>query len=126
MIYVKELTYTTLHHGFFDVPACLDRLARSTRDLLNIHLARPSSRWLMGWADTSTAHGKLMITILGGLAEFEHSLIKARADVGIRRAREAGVKFGRPLKHQRQQANCSIRVSRREQWRACLMSIRAR
>jgi DNA invertase Pin-like site-specific DNA recombinase len=50
------------------------------------------------WADTTTAHGKLMITILGGLAEFERSLIKARTDVGIRRAREAGIRFGRPPK----------------------------
>ena len=48
-----------------------------------------------------------MVTILGGLAEFERSLIKARTDVGIRRAREAGVKFGRPsklTKHQQAQA----------------------
>jgi DNA invertase Pin-like site-specific DNA recombinase len=59
------------------------------------------------WADTTTAHGKLMITILGGLAEFERSLIKARTDVGIRRAREAGIRFGRPpklTKHQQEQA----------------------
>ena len=48
-----------------------------------------------------------MLTILGGLAEFERSLIKARTDVGIRRAREAGIRFGRPpklTKHQQQQA----------------------
>jgi DNA invertase Pin-like site-specific DNA recombinase len=48
-----------------------------------------------------------MITILGGLAEFERSLIKARTDVGIRRAREAGIRFGRPpklTKHQQEQA----------------------
>jgi DNA invertase Pin-like site-specific DNA recombinase len=58
-------------------------------------------------ADTTTAHGKLMITILGGLAEFERSLMKARTDVGIRRAREAGIRFGRPpklTKHQQEQA----------------------
>jgi DNA invertase Pin-like site-specific DNA recombinase len=48
-----------------------------------------------------------MITILGGLAEFERSLIKARTDVGIRRAREAVIRFGRPpklTKHQQEQA----------------------
>jgi DNA invertase Pin-like site-specific DNA recombinase len=39
------------------------------------------------WADTTTPHGRLMLTILGGLAEFERSLIKARTDVGIKRAR---------------------------------------
>jgi hypothetical protein len=48
-----------------------------------------------------------MLTILGGLGEFERSLIKARTDVGIKRAREAGIKFGRPsklTKHQQEQA----------------------
>ena len=48
-----------------------------------------------------------MLTILGGLAEFERSLIKARTDVGIKRAREAGIRFGRPPKltrHQQEQA----------------------
>jgi len=54
----------------------LDRLARSTRDLLNV-LDRVSKagagfRSLAdAWADTTTAHGRLMLTILGGLAEFE-------------------------------------------------------
>jgi DNA invertase Pin-like site-specific DNA recombinase len=48
-----------------------------------------------------------MTTLLAGIAEFERSLIKARTDVGIKRAREAGVRFGRPsklTKHQQQQA----------------------
>jgi DNA invertase Pin-like site-specific DNA recombinase len=90
----------------------LDRLARSTRDLLNI-LHEVGERGAAfksladAWADTTTPHGKLMVTILGGLAEFERSLIKARTDIGIRRAREAGVKFGRPsklTKHQQAQA----------------------
>jgi DNA invertase Pin-like site-specific DNA recombinase len=57
--------------------------------------------------DTTTPHGRLMLTILGGLAEFERSLIKARTDVGIKRAREAGIRFGRPPKltrHQQAQA----------------------
>jgi DNA invertase Pin-like site-specific DNA recombinase len=59
------------------------------------------------WADTTTPHGRLMLTILGGLAEFERSLIKARTDVGIKRAREAGIRFGRPpnlTRHQQEQA----------------------
>jgi DNA invertase Pin-like site-specific DNA recombinase len=56
--------------------AKLDRLARSTRDLLNtldaIAKAGASFRSLGdGWADTTTPHGKLMITVLGGLAEFK-------------------------------------------------------
>jgi DNA invertase Pin-like site-specific DNA recombinase len=90
----------------------LDRLARSTRDLLNVlHEVAQSSAAFKSlhdhWADTTTPHGRLMLTILGGLAEFERSLIKARTDVGIKRAREAGIRFGRPPKltrHQQEQA----------------------
>src|SRR6195952_818665 len=61
----------------------LDRLARSTRDLLNT-LATITDRKAgfrsLGdtWANTTTAHGRLMLTVLGGLAEFERELIRAR------------------------------------------------
>ena len=50
------------------------------------------------WADTTTPHGKLMLTVLGGLAEFERSLIMSRTQAGIQRAKERGVTFGRPTK----------------------------
>ena len=78
----------------------LDRLARSTRDLLNtldaITNAGASFKSLAdAWADTSTAHGKLIVTVLGGLAEFERSLILARTSEGRTRAKARGVKFGR-------------------------------
>jgi DNA invertase Pin-like site-specific DNA recombinase len=59
------------------------------------------------WADTTTAHGRLMFTVLGGLAEFERELIRARTGEGRKRAKERGVKFGRPRKmtpHQRREA----------------------
>jgi DNA invertase Pin-like site-specific DNA recombinase len=59
------------------------------------------------WADTRTPHGKLMVTVLGGLAEFERELIRARTGEGRSRAKARGVKFGRPKKltpHQRQEA----------------------
>jgi DNA invertase Pin-like site-specific DNA recombinase len=61
----------------------LDRLARSTRDLLNIldAIAKAGAgfRSLKDiWADTTTPHGRLMLTVLGGLAEFERELIRAR------------------------------------------------
>ncbi len=90
----------------------LDRLARSTRDLLNVlhEIGEKGAAFKSladTWADTTTAHGRLMVTILGGLAEFERSLIKARTDVGIERARQAGIRFGRPpklSKHQREHA----------------------
>ena len=59
------------------------------------------------WADTTTAHGRLMLTVLGGLAEFERELIKARTGEGRARAKAAGVHMGRPPKltpHQRREA----------------------
>jgi DNA invertase Pin-like site-specific DNA recombinase len=90
----------------------LDGLARSTRDLLNVFdavgKAGAGLRSLAdAWADTTTPHGKLMITILGGLAEFELSLILARTSEGRKRAQARGVRFGRKLKltsHQRAEA----------------------
>jgi DNA invertase Pin-like site-specific DNA recombinase len=54
-----------------------------------------------------TPHGRLMLTVLGGLAEFERELIRARTDEGRKRAQARGVRFGRKLKlaaHQRQEA----------------------
>jgi DNA invertase Pin-like site-specific DNA recombinase len=61
----------------------LDRLARSTRDLLNIldTIGKAGAGFKSladAWADTTTAHGRLMLTVLGGLAEFERELIAAR------------------------------------------------
>src|SRR5437588_6039861 len=90
----------------------LDRLARSTHDLLNV-LATIGERQASfrslhdAWADTTTPHGRLMLTVLGGLAEFERELIRARTGDGRARAKARGVKFGRPRKltpHQRQEA----------------------
>jgi len=78
----------------------LDRLARSTRDLLNV-LATVAERGAGfksladTWADSTTPHGRLMLTVLGGLAEFERELIKARTSDGRARARARGVRFGR-------------------------------
>ena len=48
------------------------------------------------WRTPPTAHGRLMLTILGGLAEFERELIRARTGKGRVRAKTGGVKFGRP------------------------------
>jgi DNA invertase Pin-like site-specific DNA recombinase len=81
----------------------LDRLARSTRDLLNtldaVSKAGAKFKSLAdSWADTTTPHGELMVTILAGLATFERHLIRARTDEGRKRAQARGVRFGRPLK----------------------------
>lgn len=90
----------------------LDRLARSTQDLLNV-LATVAERDATfrslsdAWADTTTAHGRLMLTVLGGLAEFERELIRARTAEGRARARARGVRMGRRPKltlHQRREA----------------------
>jgi DNA invertase Pin-like site-specific DNA recombinase len=90
----------------------LDRLARSTRDLLNT-LAQIADKGAGfrsvadAWADTTTSHGRLMLTVLGGLAEFERDLIRARTTEGRERAKAKGVKMGRPPKltaHQRKEA----------------------
>jgi len=90
----------------------LDRLARSTRDLLNtldaIGKAGATFKSLAdGWADTTTPHGRLMLTVLGGLAEFERHLILSRTTEGRQRAQARGVRFGRKpslTQHQRQEA----------------------
>ncbi len=90
----------------------LDRLARSTRDLLNtldaISKAGATFKSLGdGWAKTTTPHGRLMLTVLGGLAEFKRHLILARTSERRKRAQQRGVMFGRMLKltlHQQQEA----------------------
>ena len=81
----------------------LDRLARSTIDLLNLLKAVADHRASFvslgeQWADTTTAAGRLMLTILGGLAEFERELIKARTAEGRDRAKSRGVRMGRKHK----------------------------
>lgn len=81
----------------------LDRLARSTRDLLNtlatITDKKAGFRSLGdAWANTTTPHGRLMVTVLGGLAEFERDLIRSRTGEGRARAIARGVNMGRKPK----------------------------
>jgi DNA invertase Pin-like site-specific DNA recombinase len=90
----------------------LDRLARSTRDLLNVldavGKAGAGFRSLADpMIDTTSPHGKLILAVLGALAEFERSMILARTDEGRKRAQARGVRFGRKPKltrHQIQEA----------------------
>jgi DNA invertase Pin-like site-specific DNA recombinase len=99
----------------------LDRLARSTRDLLNT-LATITGRGASfrslndTWADTTTAHGRLMLTVLGGLAEFERELIRARTDEGRERAVANGARLGRKptLTHHQQQEAIKRRAAGKE------------
>ena len=81
----------------------LDRLARSTADLLMLldRVAKSGAAFRSlneAWADTTTAAGRLMVTVIGGIAEFERELILARTAEGRARAIAGGVKFGRPPK----------------------------
>jgi DNA invertase Pin-like site-specific DNA recombinase len=81
----------------------LDRLARSSLDLLRtvdlITKAGASFRSLGdAWCDTTTPHGKLILTVLAGMAEFERTLIMSRTQAGIEKARALGVIFGRRAK----------------------------
>jgi DNA invertase Pin-like site-specific DNA recombinase len=93
----------------------LDRLARSTRDLLNTldAVAKGGARFRSladTWADTTTPHGRLMLTVLGGLAEFERILILAPTSEGRVRAKARGVRFGRkPVLTAHQQAEALAR-----------------
>ena len=92
----------------------LDRLARSTRDLLNIldAVAKAGAGFLFigqtfGQTTTHPPHGRLMLTVLGGLAEFERELIRTRTGEGRARAKTRGVHMGRPPKltpHQKREA----------------------
>jgi len=102
----------TLVEGDTLIVCKLDRLARSTRDLLNTLAAiadAGASFKSLGdpWCDTTSAHGRLMLTVLGGLAEFERYLILARTSEGRTRAQARGVRFGRKRSltpHQQQEA----------------------
>ncbi len=90
----------------------LDRLARSTRDLLNtmatITAKDAGFRSLAdAWADTTTPHGRLLVTVLGGIGEFERDLIRSRTSEGRERAKAKGVRLGRKPKltpHQQREA----------------------
>lgn len=105
-------TLESLSEGDVLIVTRLDRLARSTRDLLEIvHEIENRGAKLKAladsWADTTTPTGKLILTVLGGLAEFERSLIAQRTAEGRDRAMKAGRRFGRPHKlsqHQREGA----------------------
>jgi DNA invertase Pin-like site-specific DNA recombinase len=103
----------------------LDRLARSTRDLFNILdvIAKAGAGFKSlgdAWADTTTSHGRLMLTVLGGLAEFERELILTRTSDGRTRGKARGVKFGRPPRSQRTSVRRSFRGSRKARRRRTL------
>jgi DNA invertase Pin-like site-specific DNA recombinase len=92
-----------LRAGDVVVVSRLDRLARSTRDLLEIAErlkdARAGLRSLHEpWADTTSPAGRMVLTVFAGIAEFERALIHERTSSGRVAAKARGVRFGRPPK----------------------------
>lgn len=93
----------------------LDRLARSTHHLLDIiedillakalfcSLSEP-------WADTTSPAGKMIMTVLSGMAEFERDLIRERTSAGRKAAMIRGVRFGRPKKMNAEQKTLALRL----------------
>jgi DNA invertase Pin-like site-specific DNA recombinase len=96
----------TVKEGDSIVVTKLDRFARSTKDALNTieQLEEKGVSLIVlnlggDKLDTSTPMGKLMVTMLSGIAEFELSLIKERQREGIELAKQRGVYKGRPKKY---------------------------
>lgn len=93
----------------------LDRLARSTRDLLEIVAAIDAAGARFQslsepWADTTTHAGRMIMTIFAGIAEFERDLIRERTGAGRREAQRRGVRFGRPRKMNAEQRELARRL----------------
>jgi len=93
----------------------LDRLARSTRDLLDIaDKLRAADAGLRSlhepWADTTSPAGRMVLTIFAGIAEFERELIHERTGSGRIAAKARGVRFGRPSKLTAEQITLAQRL----------------
>jgi len=93
----------------------LDRLARSTRNLLEIveTISSAGARFQSisePWADTTTHAGKMIMTVFAGIAEFERDLIRERTGAGRVDAQKRGVRFGRPKKMNEDQQRLAQRL----------------
>ena len=98
-----ERMLSQLRPGDTVIVCRLDRLARSTRDLLDIAdvigRAGAGLRSLSEqWADTTSPAGRMILTVFAGIAEFERELIRERTSAGRDAARARGVRFGPPVK----------------------------
>lgn len=78
----------------------LDRLTRSIKDLLTLVELSQQGGWrLISVADnldTASANGRLVLHILGSVAEWERAVISERTKAGLTVARAAGKRLGRP------------------------------
>ena len=101
----------------------LDRLARSTRDLLEIaEQLRETDAGLRSlsepWANTTSPAGRMVLTVFAGIAEFERALIHERTGAGRAAARARGVRFGSAAKTHRRAAGYRATPDRRGDRRA--------
>lgn len=101
----KELNrlLKAIEQGDVLVVTRIDRLARSTFELFAIikRVVDAGGQFLSiaePWADTSTSTGRMMIAVLGGLADVERDLIRTRTSEGRARAKAKGQHMGRPSK----------------------------
>jgi len=107
----------------------LDCLARSTRDLLNIvdRIVKAGAGFKSlgdAWADTTSVHGRPMLTVLAGIAEFERELIRQSTSEGRARARAEGKHLGRfPILTPHQQREAIMRLCEGETLRAIAKSL---
>jgi DNA invertase Pin-like site-specific DNA recombinase len=106
----------------------LDRLARSTFDLLGlvkrIVAAKAQFRSLAEpWADTGTSTGRLMLAVLGGLADVERDLIRTRTAEGRSRAKAQGKHMGRPPSLTPSQRAAAARSAQRPSLQSWLRSL---
>src|SRR5512135_2346304 len=104
-----------LREGDIVVVWKLDRLARSTRALLEtMETIREAGARFQSlsepWADTTTHAGKMIMTVFAGIAEFERDLIRERTAAGRVAAKRRGVRFGRPPKLSPEQAKLARRL----------------
>jgi DNA invertase Pin-like site-specific DNA recombinase len=93
----------------------LDRLARSTRNLLEIveTIGTAGARFQSlsePWANTTTHAGKMIMTVFAGIAEYERDLIRERTGAGRADAKKRGVRFGRPKKMNADQRDLAKRL----------------
>jgi len=93
----------------------LDRLARSTKHLMEIIETlreKGASFCSLGepWADTTSPAGKMIMTVFAGIAEFERDLIRERTSTGRELALKRGVRFGRPKKLSSEQKELILRL----------------
>lgn len=109
----------------------IDRLARSTFDLFGIVKrivdAKAQFRSLAEpWADSTSSTGRLMLAVLGGLADVERDLIRTRTAEGRSRAKAQGKRMGRPPplnRHSRKRPSGRTRRARRcRNWRTATTS----